>query len=152
MQGGLIMDSCQDIETIDCELSVYRKGFLSVRIDLAKGLIIWKDSNHWSNNFIRSLTFGELEHIRRILPELYLGKAACSCSYDAFQRERPRHPILIGEDSVKAAPSTIGNCNWQMILSRQDQHWCLQGHNPLAESWQKLTRAIEKISRLPVRL
>jgi hypothetical protein len=138
------MDSCQNIETIDCELSVYRKGFLSVRLD-----IIWKDSNHWSNNFIRSLTFNEVEQIRCVLPDLCQGQGNCSCRLQSAAKSQAAQPavyVTASEDQESAV------CTWQMILIKQDQQWCLQGHDTMSENWLRLARAIEKISRLPVRL
>lgn len=145
------MNSCQHIESIDCELSVYRKGFLSVRLDLQRKLIIWKDSNHWSNNFIRSLTFSEVEQIRCALPDLCHGLNNCSCKLNSSGKAAA---VLQAADvtAMEDDNKDISACTWQMILNRQDQQWCLQGHNPTAETWQKLAGTIEKISRLPIRL
>ena len=107
------MDFCQTIESIDCELSIYRKGFLNIRLDLAKGLIVWKDSNHWSNNFVRSLTFTEVEVIRRLLPELCtIHSDSCSCP---VAKTDSGSSLNITGSSLDN-DSTAGGSSWQILL------------------------------------
>ena len=146
------MEFCREINSINCELSGYRKGFLSIRLDLVKGLIVWKDSNHWCNNFVRSLTFQEIEMIRRVLPDLCRGNVKHSCQISVHQRA-PAHQKIETDSmggNIKAENSLY---SWQMTINRESEAcWCLRGHSPLTESWRKMTKTIEQISRIPVRL
>jgi hypothetical protein len=59
--------SIRDIEALDCELAVYRKGFLSVHIDFARGYMTWRESKTWTNNFTRSLRPEQIESLRQRL-------------------------------------------------------------------------------------
>lgn len=48
----------------------YRQGQISVRIDFKRNILIWKDSNRWFNDFVRSLTEQQSTEIIRTLPNL----------------------------------------------------------------------------------
>lgn len=143
------MDFCQTIEIIDCELSIYRKGYLSIRLDLTKGLIIWKDSNHWSNNFVRSITFAEIEMIKRLLPDLCTFHSDhCSCPLPAADSGISVNNL----SSTLDKDNTLGGSSWQILLRSNAECWCIKGRNEQINVWRKLIRAIEKISRIPVRI
>ncbi|NLW10833.1 MAG: hypothetical protein GX028_02310 [Clostridiaceae bacterium] len=143
------MDFCHTIESIDCELAVYRKGFLNIRLDLAKGLIVWKDSNHWSNNFVRSMTFTEVEMIRRLMPDLCaVYTPDCSCPLTG--KDNSSRP-----DIFSAAPdddTTAVGSSWQILLHSGDECWCIKGRSQQNRIWRKFIRTIEQISRIPVRI
>lgn len=142
------MDFCREIESIDCELAVYRKGFLNIRLDLAKGLIVWKDSNHWSNNFVRSLTFSEVEMIRRLLPELcnaHNEECGCPLSKDDSEKQNNAFSVL-GDDA------TTGSSSWQILLRSGEECWCIKGRSMQTAIWRRVIRTIEQISRIPVRV
>ncbi len=143
------MDFCQTIESVDCELSIYRKGFLNVRLDLAKGLIVWKDSNHWSNNFVRSLTFTEVEMIRRLLPEL------CTVYSDNCSCPTPRADSGASLNIVSPSidnENTSGGSSWQILLRSNSECRCIKGRSQQIIIWRKVIRTIEQISRIPVRI
>lgn len=44
------------IDTIDCELSIYRKGCLSIHVDLVNSLVTWRESKQWCNSFTRTVS------------------------------------------------------------------------------------------------
>ena len=44
------------IEAIDCELSIYRKGCVSIHVDLKKQYVTWRESKQWCNNFTKTIT------------------------------------------------------------------------------------------------
>ncbi len=143
------MDFCQTIESIDCELSIYRKGFLNIRLDLAKGLIVWKDSNHWSNNFVRSLTFTEVEMIRRLLPELCtVHSSNCSCPVSRTESGASLNIVSTSLDN----DNTTGGSSWQILLHGGSDCWCIKGTSQQTIIWRKVIRTIEQISRIPVRI
>jgi hypothetical protein len=135
---------CQSVDSIECELAAYRKGFINIRLDLARGLIVWKDSNHWSNNFVRSLTFTEIEIVRRLLPDMYQNRTACVCKLPG--------PRL---DAAVVATENSGHgsfYSWQLTLKSNEECWCINGNSTKAELWRKVVKTIEQISKLPVRI
>jgi hypothetical protein len=48
---------------IDGEVSLERRGFVHVQIDLERRLVHWKDSNQWNNNFVRALSVRQIQQI-----------------------------------------------------------------------------------------
>jgi len=43
------------IDWAECELSRFRRGYLLVRLDFSRHLLIWKESNRWVNDFVRAV-------------------------------------------------------------------------------------------------
>ncbi len=43
------------IEAIDCELSIYRKGCVSIHVDIKKNYVTWRESKQWCNNFTKTI-------------------------------------------------------------------------------------------------
>jgi hypothetical protein len=126
--------SIRDLETLDCELAVYRKGFLSVHIDLIRGYLTWRESNSWANNFTRSLLPEQIETLRRNL----------ICSLERIQ---------LPEESDRAADSDCrSSLSWSLCL--QTPSGCCRGAgcDTLPEGWQELRQTIESVSRLPFSL
>lgn len=51
-------------------VSRYRQGQVTVRVDFKRNILIWKDSNRWFNDFVRSLTEQQSAEIIETLPNL----------------------------------------------------------------------------------
>jgi hypothetical protein len=145
--------SIRDIEALDCELAVYRKGFLSVHIDLARGYMTWRESNTWTNNFTRSLRPEQIESLRQSLtcslsrfdlPDVTLQPAASS---RLMTQEQP---------ADKHDTDTSDDCHdkiaWSLSLKTPSGYHQDTGSGFLPEGWQELSQTIESISRLPFSL
>ncbi|NCA99621.1 MAG: hypothetical protein EOM08_04455 [Clostridia bacterium] len=141
----------RDIEALDCELAVYRKGFLSVHIDFARGYMTWRESNTWTNNFTRSLRPEQIESLRQRLmcsldridlPDMAL-QAADSCRL--LTQEQPAGSL---------APTTSddhhGKVAWSLSLKTPSGYRQGTGSGFLPEGWQELSQTIETVSRLPL--
>jgi hypothetical protein len=118
----------RDIESLDCELAVYRKGFLSVHINLARGYLTWRESNSWNNNFTRSLRPEQIEQLR-----LNLANAGWLLQL----------PESMDDDSIESGVASLkstGSC-------RRDA-----GCDTLPAGWYELRQMIESVSRLPFSL
>jgi len=144
--------SIRDIETLDCELAVYRKGSLSVHIDLARGYLTWRESNTWTHNFTRSLRPEQIETIRQrlqcSLSRMDLpGQALESCPGSPLMaQDQPEHePAGIGEDSHDRIA-------WSLSLKTPSGYRHGTGSGCLPEGWYELSQTIETISRLPFSL
>ena len=57
----------REIISVECELTAYRKGVLSVRIQFGPGVLIWKESRQWCNNFVRTLNDEQAGELRRLV-------------------------------------------------------------------------------------
>lgn len=136
----------RDIESIDCELAVYRKGFLSVHINLARGYLTWRESNCWTNNFTRSLHPEQIAQIRESLNQ--------SCWLMALP-EMLDHPVTTGHLLTTEEPDADRSSTaWSLCLKtpsgfRQGKG---SGTTNLPEDWSRLKQMIESISRLPFSL
>ena len=142
--------SIRDIEALDCELAVYRKGFLSVHIDLARGYMTWRESNTWTNNFTRSLRPEQIESLRQRLicslnridlPDLAHEPTASS---RLMTQEQPAASLATG-----TGDESHGKIAWSLSLKTPSGYCQGTGSGFLPEGWQELSQTIETVSRLP---
>ena len=142
--------SIRDIEALDCELAVYRKGFLSVHIDFARGYMTWRESNTWTNNFTRSLRPEQIESLRQRL----------MCSLERIDLPDMAHQPtassrLMTQESPANCPAALacddsnGKIAWALSLKTPSGYRQGTGSGFLPEGWQELSQTIETISRLP---
>ena len=142
--------SIRDIEALDCELAVYRKGFLSVHIDFARGYMTWRESNTWTNNFTRSLRPDQIESLRQRL----------MCSLERFDLPDMAHQPaassrLMTQEPPASSPATLacddsnGKIAWALSLKTPSGYRQGTGSGFLPEGWQELSQTIETVSRLP---
>ncbi|MDD2457690.1 MAG: hypothetical protein PHQ83_04175 [Eubacteriales bacterium] len=145
--------SIRDIEALDCELAVYRKGFLSVHIDLARGYMTWRESNTWTNNFTRSLRPEQIETLRQRLtcslsrfelPDLALQPAS---SGRLMTQDQPA-----GRVDTDSCADSHGKIAWSLSLKTPSGYRQGTGSGFLPEGWQELSQTIETVSRLPFSL
>lgn len=70
LKSDLCEAACRDISSADwaeSEIASYRKGFITLRFDFQRQLMIWRDSNQWFNDFIRSLPEEQAGQMRESL-------------------------------------------------------------------------------------
>ncbi|MGI6326805.1 MAG: hypothetical protein ACOX1U_07615 [Saccharofermentanales bacterium] len=117
------------ILSVECELTAYRKGLLTVRINFEPGMLIWQESQQWCNNFVRTLSDEQVVEIRHLVQAAVSPVNKAACIDPATQTEK----ILLTLNREKSKESYTSD--------QLDQ-----------VGWQQLRRAIEKISRIPFRL
>lgn len=131
----------RDIESLDCELAVYRKGFLSVHINLVRGYLTWRESNCWNNNFTRSLRPEQIEQLRQKLAK------------SGWLLQIPE----AGEETATCTETGIPESHhmsvaWSLCLKTQDGCHRDAGCDTFPEGWPELRQMIESVSRLPFSL
>ncbi|MBP7401147.1 MAG: hypothetical protein KBA30_00860 [Clostridia bacterium] len=122
------MATYDQIHGIETELCRYRKGSLAVCIDMDRGLIVWKDSNHWVNDFTRSLDLDTVQTIREKLAET--GILKWRTSY---------------ESEEAAAPSR--KCTWSLVIKTPERNLKRHGVDRFPPQWDSFRALIEDISR-----
>ena len=128
----------ESIRSINAELSGYRKGSLSVFIDLEKGYLTWRESTRWCNNFTRTITVEQIQAIRRDLE-------ACRLLNWRSMRPQPDQQ----DDPEEPQTSRL---TWQVRIRRDGKSWLREGENRLPGQWDAFCAAIERISRTSFRL
>lgn len=148
----------QTIKSLDCELAVYRKGFLSVHVDLDRGYLTWRESNRWCNNFTRTMTPEQIQWLDEallssdILQTIPVTAAACqTVTGRLLTREEPydfETPLTDSDESPAAAvpPSRLA---WSLIYFTDQGCHELDGQGSLPPGWNQLSQIIETVSRLP---
>lgn len=119
------------LNVIDCELSAYRKGFLKVCIDFDRGLLVWKNSHDWCKNFIKALTEEDMSTFRRII--------------DLENWSDASNPI-------EWAGQTSWQKSWRVTFSIDHQPWSCRSDDFSESRWLALSRLIEAISHMRVRV
>lgn len=115
------------LQQVETELCRYRKGSLSVRIDMVRGLIQWRDSNHWINDFTRSLNAADLLRIRESLADMDI---LC---------------WQVQEDSAE----NENRCkySWSVMIKTGDDRMTRGGVDQFPPKWNDFRTLIETISR-----
>lgn len=126
------------IHSINAELSGYRKGSLSVFIDLDKGYLTWRESTRWCNNFTRTITLDQIKLFRSDLE-------ACRL----LNWRNMRKPAPAGEPSDKGQTAFI---TWQVRVRRDGNAWTREGEDRLPGQWDAFCAAVERLSRTNFRL
>lgn len=114
----------KELAWIECELSCYRKGYITVRLDFVRNLLTWKESNRWFNNFVRALSADRMAALKN----------------DVIR--------FIEENPSAAEHAEPGNrCSiWHVELGREDSEepfMELGGEVLTSPSWRKFCRKIE---------
>ncbi len=132
------MNDYDMIRSINAELNGYRKGSLSVFIDLEKGYLTWRESTRWCNNFTRTVTEEQIRQLRSDLEDCRLlnwRSLRRPGSEDGPTGER--HPAFL---------------SWQVKLRHDGKSWNREGEDRLPGQWESFCRAIERLSRTSFRL
>lgn len=128
----------ESIHSINAELCGYRKGSLSVFIDLEKGYLTWRESTRWCNNFTRTITGEQIKAIRSDLE---------ACHLFNWRSMHPR--VRADADPVDKQPIRFV---WQVKVSHDGKPWSREGENRLPGHWDAFCAAIERLSRTNFRL
>jgi hypothetical protein len=138
-----------DLQCLSVELVVYRKGSLTVQLNLQEGLMTWSESRQWCNNFVRSLSHEQIGKIRRALGESRLPDVLARYAADCSLMAADRSPTAAGCSSAAAGPSgrTV-----QVLLQFSDRLVHLDGDNLDPDIWTCLLAQIEKNGRAAFRL
>lgn len=100
------------------EVSVQRRGFISFEIDVETRLFHYRDSNQWSNNFVRALTAADVQAVRQ---------AMSSWPYEAVSRDAD------------------GVLHWQVTVSIGAESETFEGNRNKDAVWRHVSRLIEAI-------
>lgn len=153
--GGLMLNDLNEmnINAIECELSIYRKGCISVHINLLKKYLTWRESRQWCNDFTRSIS-----------PELIASLRKFMTGSDLFKTMVPAQEsgVITGSicslsdspdsDQSDTDYSNQNKSSWQINLIMDANVLSRTGHLPLPDGWHDFQRIIEKISKVPFRL
>lgn len=126
----IAMATYEQIHSIEAELCRYRKGSLCVSIDMERGLITWKDSNHWVNDFTRSLDREMVQTIRNGLED-----AGVLEWDDRYGTAEP----------VEAC--THGRSFWSIVIRTEEESLKRYGVDLFPPQWNDFRTLIENISR-----
>jgi len=124
----------KDVVIFECELTVYRRGSLLVRVNLEQGTMIWKDSRQWCNNFVRTLTDDQV-----------------SGFYELISLVMAEENRLLPDTDETTAPAGSPE-NIMLTLCGTSEKLVLCQSQIDALVWTKLRRAIERLSKTPFRL
>ena len=117
--------------SFECELTAYRKGSLTVRVNLACGTMTWKDSRQWCNNFVRTLTGEQADELRALISALVPDETT---------------------PAAEASPNAGDHDSLLMTVCGEETRIVLNRSQLDPSAWQHLRRSIEKLSRAPFRL
>ncbi len=138
----------REIESLDCELAVYRKGFVSVHINLARGYLTWRESNRWAHNFTKTLHPEQIDLLRSNLSQCdWMMNLPLQCE-DPNRSQASRHLFESGDSSDRPAISLT------LHLKTASGYRLGSGNSEtsLPADWQIIKRSIETLSRLPFEL
>lgn len=140
----------RDIEALDCELAVYRKGFLSVHINLVRGYFTWRESNCWTNNFTRSLRPEQIEQLHQSLSQCL----SILMMPESAETESASGNSHAGSDTATADQHHHTAMTWSLGLKTTAgyRHSTALDEDSLPADWKILKQTIESISRLPFAL
>lgn len=125
-----------EILTLDCELNVYRKGSLTVSLDLRQGIMVWRESRQWCNNFVRTLSVDQLRRLRNLIQPL-----------DMAGRGAVEDEAAADESGEMTERSSL-----KLTAAYAERRLCLSGDTVDPECWAALRREIESLSRVPFQL
>ncbi len=106
-----------------CELSGYKMGYITVKLDFTTNVLTWKDSNHWYNNFVRGLPKAQMQPIYEAI--------------ESFVREHRHREIAI--------PDSPEPYVWHIQIGDANDSQEFQGYDVKSESWLHLVNCIESV-------
>lgn len=107
-----------------CELSKLRKGFILVRFDFSRNVIVWEDSNQWSHNFVRAMSKDAVRTMRESLLDF----------------------LEAGEKLVPVEQERISD-SWRVSIGaegNQEPILSISGTDTQSLAWRRLVRQIEE--------
>lgn len=113
-----------------CELSGYKKGYISIHIDFNSNVLSWKDSNHWYNNFVRGLPSSQIDPVKNSLIKF----------------------IKANQDKTETTIDSPQEYVWTIQIGENEETIEYKGYDIQTIEWYELAAAIEKVSRHEFRL
>lgn len=128
----------KDWDWLELQLVRYRYGFVSVRLDFKRRVLIWKDGNRWCNNFVRALS-----DCRLIEAEV-----ALQCF---LEQGRLQAAALSAEETLRASEEV--EYVWYLFrsLAGEASLYC-QGQGIDNHCWQNLANTVSAMAERPFRL
>jgi hypothetical protein len=96
---------------------------------MERGLICWKDSNHWINDFTRSLSPDAVQKIRDGLAEA------------GILKWRTRY------QTVEENAASRGRCSWSLVIKTPERSLTRCGTDLFPPQWESFRTLIETVSR-----
>ncbi len=141
--GELMLNHLENmnINAVECELSIYRKGCISIHINLLKKYLTWRESRQWSNDFTRSIS-----------PELIASFRKFMTGSDLFKMMEFADESgvitgsicpLNGNSESNESDNEYSNQNkssWQINLIMDANVLSRTGHLPLPDGWNDFQR------------
>lgn len=125
----------QVIHSIAAELGGYRKGTVTVFIDLERGFLTWRESNRWCNNFTRTITGEQIDTLRTQLE---------ACGLLGW---RSLHDHTPAPDDDAGSEPWKPRLTWEVRIRSGSHCWQRSGENRLPRQWPDFRMAIENITR-----
>lgn len=124
-----------NIQSIAAELGGYRKGTVTVFIDLERGFLTWRESNRWCNNFTRTITAEQTSALRERLE---------SCGLLGW---RSQHERTLADEDSPDSELKMPRLTWHVRVRLPARCWQRSGENRLPRQWSEFRIAIESIAR-----
>ncbi len=125
------------IQKVESELFVLRKGKVTARIDLERGILTWQESQRWNRDFTRSIPRAEREAFRALLE---------ACNPLAWE------PVYIAE-SASCGLDHLEGCqeSWELRLYDEADHLLrkIQGYDSWPPCFCQLAEGISRLLRQP---
>lgn len=138
------------VEAIDCELAVYRKGCITVHINLIQGYLTLRESRQWCNNFTRTISAEQIETIRKWLAQSDLAHQIVSVR-DIDQEDGTICQECTGGQPA-LVPEAANRVVWLITMTVDGKKKTRTGALPFPDGWRDMQRLIERLSRVPFRL
>jgi hypothetical protein len=141
----------QDLISLQVELSVYRKGCLTVQLNFQEGIMTWMESRQWCNNFVRSLSDEQVRETISIVEKTGMPDAVPAAEkavQSALEQADPGdlRPARSGDVTAETGSSL------RFLLSFPESQVELSGEVIIPSAWATLRNQIEKLSRVPFQL
>ena len=162
------------IKALSCELSIHRKGCISVHINLENGILTWRESRQWCNDFTRSISTAYLMELHQYLktspliqqllkqavladPSETICLIACRPRPAADTNSAEANPPVNTMDADIAASDIyhdvdFSKSSWQISFSLDQEHYAYGGNLPFTAGCCQLHGRIENLSRAPFRV
>lgn len=139
------------VDALDCELAVYRKGCITVHIDLNQGYLTLRESRQWCNNFTRTITADQVAAVRKWLEQSELAIQVLN-EADVGGEGEATICQQCTDGQTTLTPDAESRVVWLVTLTVDSQKKTRTGLLPFPAGWRDLQRLIERLSRVPFRL
>lgn len=122
------MNLDQPVKWLECEISGYRKGYVKARFDVNQRVLVWSDSNHWFQNFVKTVEPRRMDALLEAVHHL-------------MENELP--PSELKEAQLQ------GDLNqWRLSCGfageKEEALWERVGYDLDGDNWQRVQHAVEE--------